>query len=97
MTAKSTSSDELTRLLSAWADDSLTDEEFGRLDHRLRDDTHARQVYMQFVDMHEELGELSVPGFESVVGTAPLLRGRIGSLANSGTERTWRSSRQQSF
>ena len=54
MTNKFTSSDELTSLLSAWADGSITDEEFQRLDDLLRDDPHARRVYMQFVDTRQK-------------------------------------------
>lgn len=55
---------EMNRLLSAWADDTLTDEDFHRLDQLLSHDEQARRLYVQFIDMHEELYEIAVPSLD---------------------------------
>ncbi len=59
---------EMNRLLSAWADDTLTDEDFHRLDQLLSHDDQARRLYVQFIDMHEELYEIAVPSLDEVGG-----------------------------
>ena len=65
MTNGSLPAQEMTRLLSKLVDDSITEEEFEQLDSMMRDNPQARRVYMHFVDMHDELAELAVPGLAS--------------------------------
>jgi len=76
---------ELTRLLSQLADNSLTSEGFARLDEVLRDDPESRRIYMHFIDMHEELGDLVVPGLPIVEASASAARRahRVAAIAGS--------------
>ena len=51
----------LMELLSALADESLTDAQLQELDVLLKNDAGMRKQYLQYVDMHEHLSELVVP------------------------------------
>lgn len=82
MTDHSLSRTELTRLLAKLVDDSLTDEEFERLDSTMRVDVAARRIYMHYLDMHEELAELSVPRPINIANDS---RGPLGPLARDAT------------
>src|SRR5262245_55970726 len=46
---------ELLRLLSAQCDEQLEDAEHARLEQLLSSDAEARQIYLQYVDMHARL------------------------------------------
>ena len=58
---------ELPHLLSAWADDALSDSEFARLDALLQSDPQARRAYRHYVHLGEQLGELVVPSLAEAV------------------------------
>lgn len=62
---------ELQRLLSNWADDALTDEDFARLDQLLSTDPQARQAYRHYVHLCENLAELVVPSSSVVEPEMP--------------------------
>lgn len=59
---------ELHHLLSALADDALSDAEFARLDHLLSTDPQARALYVRHVNLCEQLGDLVVPSLDAVSG-----------------------------
>lgn len=56
---------DLYRLMSAWADDALTDEEFAQLDELLKHNVEARQTFARYVRICQSLPELVVPSFSS--------------------------------
>jgi len=55
MTHESPKSDELFRLLSELADDTLTDSEVERLRDLLRDDPQAQDLYRKYMRIHAKL------------------------------------------
>lgn len=57
---------EVYHLLSALADDALSDAEFARLDHLLSTDPQARAVYVRHINLCEQLEGLVVPSLDAV-------------------------------
>lgn len=55
---------ELFHLMSAWADDALTDDEFDQLDEILKGHREARLAFSRYVRICQSLPDLVVPGFE---------------------------------
>ncbi|MDB5385856.1 MAG: hypothetical protein JWM11_1502 [Planctomycetaceae bacterium] len=69
---------ELYRLMSAWADDELTDAEFAQLDTLLKNDVTARSAFAQYVRLCHALPDVVVPAIsdrESQSGESPMIRG----------------------
>lgn len=58
----------LDRLLSALLDQTLTDEEFRQLNQRLADDAAARRLYLDYLQLHEDLATSAV---RSVMDDSP--------------------------
>lgn len=56
---------ELTELLAGLLDDTLSDEQFATLDRRLREEPETRQIYLDYVQIHDELPDLAVQFAES--------------------------------
>lgn len=71
---------ELSRLLSALVDGSLSNADLARLDELLQTDAEARETYRQFIDLHEDLRDVAVP---SVAGISDDLDAAQTAVASS--------------
>jgi len=52
---------EVSDLIAALIDGSMSDDDFRRMDEILRDDPEARQLYLDALQIHEELPEVALP------------------------------------
>ncbi|MEW4452440.1 FecR domain-containing protein [Bremerella sp. JC817] len=50
---------ELCDLISTLVEGSITDEQFARLDRWLKEDAEARQIYLDYLQLHGDLGEFA--------------------------------------
>lgn len=55
---------QLSDLISALIDGSISDEQFSQLDARLKEDAVARQLYLDALQVHEDLPEVAFPASE---------------------------------
>src|SRR5437870_2231758 len=81
---------DLLRLLSSLCDEQLTEAEQSRLEELLND-TEARRLYLQYVDMHARLlthpavaGEASLPGVDALAAV-------VGDEAQAAIHRVQRA------
>src|SRR5438270_7822901 len=72
--------DELLRLLSAMCDNQLSQEEDRRLQELLTD-AEARQLYLQYVDMHARLISHSTAGGTNTLPGVDALAAMLGDTA----------------
>jgi hypothetical protein len=77
---------ELAELLACLIDESITDEQFTRLDQRLKHDPQARRLYLDYLEMHDDLRTLSVQmvvdeGWAGVAMGMPGVTGESGDVA----------------
>src|SRR5688572_1367859 len=73
---------ELMQLLSALCDGELTDLEHGRLDELLAQGADARQIYVQYIDLHVRL--MVHPELAGSSGLAKVDRARLVADHGSG-------------
>jgi hypothetical protein len=85
---------ELLRLLSALCDEQLTEADQVRLEELLADQ-EARQLYLQYLDMHARLLTHPAAGGESHLPGVDVLAGLIGNQAQAAVHRSQRSERRR--
>ncbi|MCG6158270.1 FecR domain-containing protein [Rubinisphaera margarita] len=86
---------ELSELLAGLLEDNLSDEQFERLDERLRHEPAARQRYLDYIEIHDELPEMVVSlsnddALEEPAGLTPVSRPE-GERRESSRTRSYRA------
>jgi len=77
---------DLAELLSSLIDESISDEQFARLDQRLQQDPETRRLYLDYLQIHDDLHTLAVrmvvdDGWAQLSTAAPRDSGGSGDVA----------------
>ncbi|QDU73653.1 FecR protein [Bremerella volcania] len=81
---------QVSDLVAALIDGSMTDEQFNRLDQLLKEDPAARQLYLDALQIHEDLPEIAFSASESPLAELPTRSAGANAQRQSGVA-LWQS------